>query len=171
MHRHPGGQEHTARMIALSGLKPPARWLDMGAGDGSAVRMLRDLGFDAEGIDLCPRGEGVNAGDYLHCNYESSFYDGILSQCSFYVSGDVPLALTQAAQMLKKGGRLVLSDVTENASLLSAQIEAAGFQILHQEDPTPLWREYYLELLWTQDNVCLPHGKKFRYLLFVCERM
>ena len=33
------------------------------------------------------------------------------------------------------------------------------------------WKEYYLEALWTQDNVCLPQGKKFSYVLFVCERM
>ena len=41
----------------------------------------------------------------------------------------------------------------------------------HLEDLTEAWKEYYLEALWTQDNVCLPQGKKFTYVLFVCERM
>ena len=46
-----------------------------------------------------------------------------------------------------------------------------GFAVRHLEDLTQLWREYYLEALWTQENVCLPKGKKFSYILFVCERM
>ena len=53
---HPGGEEHSRYLIELSFLSPPARWLDMGAGDGSTVRLLRSLGYEAEGIDLTPRG-------------------------------------------------------------------------------------------------------------------
>ena len=30
---HPGGEEHSRYLIELSFLPPPARWLDMGAGD------------------------------------------------------------------------------------------------------------------------------------------
>ena len=42
---HPGGEEHSRYLIELSFLSPPARWLDMGAGDGSTVRLLRSLGY------------------------------------------------------------------------------------------------------------------------------
>ena len=168
---HPGGEEHSRRMIALSGVTPPAKWLDMGAGDGSTMRLLQKLGFDAIGIDLAPRSEDVIQRNYLESPFEDESFDGIISQCSYYVSGDVPTALQQAARMLTKGGKLVFSDVTENADVLSEQLRQCGFRIIHQEDLTPVWREYYLEALWTQENVCLPQGKKFRYLLFVCERM
>ena len=51
------------------------------------------------------------------------------------------------------------------------QCREAGFAVRHLEDLTEQWKEYYLEALWTQDNVCLPRGKKFSYVLFVCERM
>ena len=168
---HPGGEEHSRYLIALSFLPPPAKWLDMGAGDGSAVRLLRKLGYEAKGIDLNPRGEDVTAGDYLNPPYPAGSFDGILSQCSFYVSGDVPGALKQAGSLLRKGGKLVFSDVTEDVVLLLNQTRQAGFAVRHLEDLTDQWREYYLEALWTQDNVCLPRGKKFTYVLFVCERL
>lgn len=168
---HPGGQEHSRYLIELSFLPLPAKWLDMGAGDGSTVRLLKSLGYEAEGIDLTPRGEDVIAGDYLNPPYEPGSFDGILSQCSFYVSGNVPLALKQAGNLLRKGGKLVFSDVTEDVVALLNQTRQAGFAVRHLEDLTEPWKEYYIEALWTQEDVCLPRGKKFTYVLFVCERM
>lgn len=168
---HPGGETHSRRLIDLAALPAGAKWLDLGAGDGSAVRLLQSLGYEAAGIDLAPRSADVTAGDYLHSPYGDGVFDGILSQCSLYVSGDVPGALAQAARLLKKGGRLVFSDVTEDVQVLLTQAQNAGFSVTHWEDLTALWRAYYLEALWTQENVCLPMGRKFRYVLCVCERM
>jgi len=167
---HPGGEQHSRHLIELAFLDKGSKWLDMGAGAGSTVRLLRSLGYDAKGIDLAPRGEDVVQGDYLHAPYVTAFFDGIISQCSFYVSGDVPAALKEAARLLRKGGKLVFSDVTENAELLARQCRDAGFALQHREDLTAVWREYYLEALWTQDDVCLPSGKKYRYVLFLCEK-
>ena len=171
MLRHPGGEEHSRHLIELADLEQGSRWLDMGAGDGASVRLLRSLGYAAEGIDLDPRGEAVIQGNYLDSPWPEGCFDGILSQCSFYVSGDVPAALKEASRMLRKGGKLVCSDVTENVALLLEQCANAGFSVGYLEDLTAMWREYYLEALWTQDNVCLPLGKKFRYVLLVCEKV
>ena len=168
---HPGGEKHSRYLIELAFLETPARWLDMGAGDGDTVRLLRSLGYEAEGIDLSPRGEDVVQGDYLKAPYEDGSYDGILSQCSFYVSGNVPGALAEAGRLLRKGGKLVFSDVTENVVQLLNDCRKAGFAVRHLEDLTDDWKEYYLEALWTQEDVCLPRGKKFSYVLFVCERV
>ena len=168
---HPGGEKHSRYLIELAFLDPGSKWLDMGAGDGSTVRLLRSLGHAAEGIDLDPRGKHVIRGSYLDCPWQDEFFDGILSQCSFYVGTDIPGALKEAARLLRKGGKLVFSDVTENVVTLLSQCRAAGFAIRHIEDLTEQWQEYYLEALWTQENVCLPQGKKFSYVLFVCERM
>lgn len=168
---HPGGEQHSRYLIELAFLEQTAKWLDMGAGDGSSVRLLRSLGYEAEGIDLAPRGEDVVQGDYLHAPYGDGSFDGILSQCSFYVSGNVPGALKEAARMLRKGGKLVFSDVTEDVVKLLNHCRQAGFAVRHLEDLTEAWKEYYLEALWTQEDVCLPLGKKFSYVLFVCERM
>ena len=168
---HPGGEKHSRYLIELAFLDPGSKWLDMGAGDGSAVRLLRGLGYGAEGIDQDPRGKDVVRGNYLHSPWQDDFFDGILSQCSFYVSGDVSGALTEAARLLRKGGKLVFSDVTENVVQLLNQCRQAGFAVRHLEDLTEDWKEYYLEALWTQDDVCLKPGKKFSYVLFVCERV
>ncbi len=168
---HPGGEAHSRYLIELSFLEPGSKWLDMGAGDGSTVRLLRELGHKAEGIDLVPRGEDVAQGDYLHAPYADNTFDGIISQCSFYVSGDVPGALREAGRMLRKGGKLVFSDVTEDVVKLLNHCRQAGFAVRHLEDLTDQWKEYYLEALWSQDNVCLPQGRKVSYVLFVCERM
>ena len=171
MLRHPGGEKHSRYLIELSFLDKGSKWLDMGAGDGSAVRLLRSLGYAAEGIDLEPRGKDVIRGDYLNAPWQEGFFDGIISQCSFYVCGDVPGALAEAGRLLRKGGKLVFSDVTENVVTLLNQCREAHFAVRHLEDLTDEWKEYYLEALWKEDNVCLPQGKKFSYVLFVCERV
>lgn len=168
---HPGGEDHSRYLIELAFLEKNTKWLDMGAGDGGTVRLLRSLSYKAEGIDLEPRGNEVHRGNYLKCPWQDEFFDGIISQCSFYVSGNVPGALKEAARLLRKGGKLVFSDVTENVVALLGQVRQAGFAVRHLEDLTDQWKEYYLEALWTQDNVCLPQGKKFSYVLFVCERV
>ena len=46
MKSHPGGEAHTRRMLELAGLPEGARVLDMGAGVGDALAILRDQGFD-----------------------------------------------------------------------------------------------------------------------------
>ncbi len=168
---HPGGEQHSRYLIELAFLDPPAKWLDMGAGDGRTITLLQNLGYTATGIDLEPRGENVIRGDYLQAPYEDGSFDGIISQCSLYVSADVPAALQEAARLLRKGGKLVFSDVTENVVQLLFHCRQAGFAVRHMEDMTDVWKEYYLEALWTQDNVCLPQGKKFTYVLFICERV
>ena len=168
---HPGGEKHSRYLIELSFLEQGAKWLDMGAGDGAAVRLLRSLGYAAEGIDLEPRGKDVFRGNFLKSPWQDGFFDGILSQCSFYVSGNVFGALQEASRLLRKGGRLVFSDVTENVVTLLNQCRQAGFAVRHLEDLTDEWKEYYLEALWKDESGCLPTGKKASYVLFVCERM
>ena len=71
--------------------------------------------------------------------------------------------------MLRKGGKLVFSDVTENVVALLNHCRRAGFAVRHIEDLTQEWKEYYLECLWREENV--PTGRGLSYVLFVCERM
>jgi len=168
---HPGGEKHSRYLIELAFLDKGTKWLDMGAGDGETVRLLRSLGYAAEGIDLKPRGKDVTRGNFLECPWQDGFFDGIISQCSLYVGGNIPGALQEASRLLRKGGKLVFSDVTENVVQLLNQCRQAGFAVRHLEDLTETWKEYYLEALWKEDNVCLPQGKKFSYVLFVCERV
>ncbi len=169
MKGHPGGEAHTRRMLELAALERGARILDMGAGAGETLRLLRALGFDAVGVDLAPRGEGVEQGDFLHLSFPEGSFDAVLSQCALFVSGDVAGALREANRLLKRGGKLLLSDVFFEAPL--PLMERAGFSVLSAEDMTPQWREYYLEALWREETDCCPLPKgKCSYWLLIAER-
>ena len=162
MNRHPGGEEHTVRLLRLAGLSAGSKILDMGAGDGSALLLMRQYGYAAVGIDLEPQSDLVQKGDFLHTDYPDESFDGILSQCAFFVSGDASGAICEARRLLRPKGVLMLSDVFFSEPTLP------GFRILHKEDMTPVWRAYYLETLWREETACecLPRGK-CRYLSII----
>lgn len=169
MKGHVGGEAHSHYLMELSFLPQGMRVLDMGAGDGTTVRLLHELGYVAEGIDLAPCGEGVRQGDYLHAPYEDAAFDGIISECSFFASGDVPAALKEAGRLLKKGGKLVFSDVCADVVALLGWVRQAGFAVRHIEDLSEEWKAYYLEALWREEDV--PTGKGLAYVLMICERV
>ena len=165
MRSHPGGEAHTRRLLELASLPAGASVLDMGAGAGESLPLLRSMGYAAAGIDLEPRGEGVARGDLLRTGFPDGSFDGVLSQCAFFVSGDVRSALREAYRLLRPGGKLLLSDVffEEPAQLL----REAGFAVLTAEDMTAAWREYWLEALWRGDAPCceIPKGQSSYWLV------
>ena len=165
MNGHPGGEAHSRRMLELAALPQGARILDMGAGAGETLRLLRGRGFDAVGIDLSPRAQEVKHGDFLRAPFPDGGFDAVISQCAFFVSGDQRGALREANRLLKSGGRLLLSDVFFEAP--EPLLQSAGFAVLRAEDVTPQWREYYLEALWRGDAPCcaVPKGKCSYWLL------
>ena len=165
MNGHPGGIEHTRRLLELASLPVGASVLDMGAGAGETLALLRSLGFAAEGIDLAPRSAEVEKGDFLCAPFPDGGFDAVISQCAFFVSGDQRGALREANRLLKSGGRLLLSDVFFEAP--EPLLQSAGFAVLRAEDVTPQWREYYLEALWRDDAPCcaVPKGKCSYWLL------
>lgn len=191
--KHPGGIATTRHLLSLAQLNP-CRILDMGAGNGQSVELLRELGFDAVGIDLLPvhpdfqtnaalqfLSEALLQGDFLCCLFADQSFDAIISECTFYVSGNPEAALREAARLLKPGGTLLLADVSPLPVETQVQtLLEAGFAVKQLEDITPLWKEYYLSCIWdgTADELCccqsasgIPANAKFRYYLTICERM
>jgi ubiquinone/menaquinone biosynthesis C-methylase UbiE len=154
MTRHPGD---TKRLIALARLQPGTRVLDLGAGDGDGVRLLRSLGFDAVGIDR-REAPDVGGGDLLRTGLADASFDAVMSECAFFVSGDVPGALKESARLLAPGGTLLLADVFFAPP--EPLLEAAGFRLIVKENWTAAWREYYLRSIWegTLDACPVPKG-------------
>lgn len=170
--RHPGGADYTRRLLDMAALAP-CRILDMGAGGGGAVALLRALGFDAAGIDL-NGGAGVLRGDFLRCPFSDGHFDAVLSECAFFISGDPDGALREARRLLRPGGRLLLADVCPGPPAeAAARIGKAGFRITALADETAAWKDYYIGCIWdgTVPESCTgaPRGK-YGYLLAACER-
>lgn len=167
MNGHPGGKEHTLRMIGLAAPESGSRILDMGAGTGETVGILRSMGFDAVGIDLEPRSDHVERGSFLNLPYPDHSFDAVISQCAFFISGNAEKALSEACRVLRSGGILMLSDVFfEDAQ---QTVSVSHFRITHHEDMTAQWREYYLEALWNGESFCGIRGK-CTYEIFICKK-
>ena len=127
----------------------------MGAGEGNSGCTVC--------IDINPRGEDVVSGNFLNLPFEDSTFDGVLSECAFFVSGNQQKAIAEAQRVLKPGGKLMMGDVFFEEPLLP------GFRIEYKEDITAMWREYYIEALWRDEICCglemIPHGHPKYYLI------
>ena len=173
MNRHPGGEEQTLHLLKSIELKKGMKALDLGAGEGETVRIMKAFGLNVQGVDLAPRSSEVQRGDFLDLQYAADSMDLCISQCAFFVSRDQKNALSECWRVLKKGGFLLLSDL--DTGNLSEMAEQTGFTILRQEDQTLLWREYYLEAIWNDSFCCEEYkilqkeykGKKLRYTMLV----
>ncbi|MBR5510563.1 MAG: class I SAM-dependent methyltransferase [Lachnospiraceae bacterium] len=170
MKGHPGGMEHSLNMLTLSQLLPGSSILDMGAGAGETVRLFRNREYKVRGMDLKPQSEEVEQGDFLQSGFSEELFDGIISQCAFFVSGNVQKALLEACRMLKPGGILMLSDVCPKGQDLGRQAEEAGFLVLYAEDLTTQWKEYYIEAIWRGTADCVPCQVKYNYQMVICRK-
>ena len=152
MNSHP---ENTSELFEMAGLPDNARIIDLGAGDGSSGCSVC--------VDIAPRAENVIKADFFDLPFPDESFDAALSQCSFFISGNPQGALREAHRILKPGGKLLLSDV------FLSEPELPGFRIIKMRDKTEDWRQYYLEMLWREENVPQVKGK-VKYYLIVAEK-
>ena len=55
MNRHPGREEQTIHLLKSIELKKGMKALDLGAGEGETVRIMKAFGLNVQGVDLAPR--------------------------------------------------------------------------------------------------------------------
>ena len=173
MNRHPGGEEQTLHLLKSTELKKGMKALDLGAGEGETVQIMKAFGLNVQGVDLAPRSSEVQRGDFLDLQYAADSMDLCISQCAFFVSRDQKKAVSECWRVLKKGGFLLLSDL-DPGNLLEI-VKETGFTIICQEDQTALWREYYLDAIWNDSFCCEDHkllqkeykGRKIGYIMIV----
>ena len=115
MNRHPGGEAQTLHLLEYVKFRKGMEALDLGAGEGETVRILKSLGINAHGVDLSPRSRDVQKGDFLNLDYTAESMDLCISQCAFFVSGDQQKAVSECWRVLKKGGLLCRSSIKEKS--------------------------------------------------------
>ena len=136
----PGGFEVTDKALEKANYKMGSRVLDIGCGEGDTVNYLNKMGLKAEGIDINLAkiddakknfpGIDVKFGDggFLD-DYMSYTFDGIIAECALSTMLQPDEALHEAYCVLKKGGRLIITDYYEkdpdSQKLKAIAIEAA----------------------------------------------
>jgi 2-polyprenyl-3-methyl-5-hydroxy-6-metoxy-1,4-benzoquinol methylase len=118
---HPGRRRQMDFAVMHLSAQPGARLLEVGCGSGSALRVLQDLGWRAEGVDFDAaavaaarrRGLAVHEGTIAAQAYpEGSFQAIVMSHVVEHVH-DPRALLRECHHLLSPGGRLVV--VTPNA--------------------------------------------------------
>lgn len=115
-HRHPGSYEH---FVCLLGDPPPeARCLDIGCGNGLALRCAAEAGLDTYGLDLSTAAlehsreaspeSSLLAADAVALPFAEGAFDCVISLGVLEHTGDVPRALSEVGRVLRPGGKAVL---------------------------------------------------------------
>lgn len=117
---HPGGFELTDELVRLSQFKKDDRILDLGCGDGSVMKYLREKnGFEMTGCDRSKkmldmaRSEGLEVieTDGLEIDLPSLSLDGVIAECSLSLMDRHGELLHEVFCLLKKGARLAVADL------------------------------------------------------------
>lgn len=122
--QRPGEFKVTDRALEIANFKKESRILDVGCGEGDTVNHLNQLGFKAEGIEMnLPKiaaakknYPGINVtygdGEFLD-GYMSYTFDGVMMECVLSLINIPEEAIHEAYCVLKKGGRLIITDLYE----------------------------------------------------------
>ena len=160
----PGGTELTMSGIRLSGIKERSSVLDIGCGEGETVRFLRDLGYQAVGVDprVSPEPEDASAdGSMLVCAraedlpFQDESFDAVLCECVLSDVEEPDQMLLETARVLKEGGSLILSDLyarkepayagvrPEHTEMIRRRLNEAGFDIREEKDCSDLLISFF----------------------------
>jgi ubiquinone/menaquinone biosynthesis C-methylase UbiE len=146
----PGGLVLTERLLDFAGFRAGDKVADIGCGLGASAGLMKRRGIDAIGVDrlflAADRASQFVVADGARLPFASGSLDGILSECSLSAISDPQAALAEWFRVLKRGGRLALSDVYARAATRSHGggpktqaallhgIVATGFRIQGFED-------------------------------------
>jgi ubiquinone/menaquinone biosynthesis C-methylase UbiE len=131
---HPGKLALTHRLGELLELTPSDRVLDVAAGRGmSALHLAERFGCHVTGVDYAPelvaeanrQAESAGLADRVHFRHgdaeqlplEDDSFDAILCECSFCIFPGKESAAAEFARVLRRGGRIGISDLTRSGPL------------------------------------------------------
>ncbi|MCL2790159.1 MAG: class I SAM-dependent methyltransferase [Desulfobulbus sp.] len=159
---HPGGLELTRRGLFLCGFPKGARIVDIGAGAGASVRLLREAGYLCTGIDVHPQ-----AGDFPMVQAQAEALPlareslhGIVCECVLSLLKNPERVVKGFWEACRFGGRLLLTDVyvrdcgqVSFAALFSRRelesvLRDAGWRAAYFEDCSLALQEFAGQLAW-----------------------
>jgi SAM-dependent methyltransferase len=90
--------------------RPPARLLEVGAGDGELARTLADSGYEVVAIDPQPTGAGVRSVPLHELDEPSGSFDAALAVTSLHHVEPLEHSVGRLAELLKPGAVLVMDE-------------------------------------------------------------
>lgn len=166
---HPGGTALTLWLLEQAEkVKGPiwkGKFLDVGCGTGDTVKLLKNLGFQANGIDrILPlelKEKGLIEGDFLKWFFPEDSYDGLFLECTLCLLNEEE-TFHNITKCLKHDGLLLLSDIYRKDTGIP-DYRKFGFQLIAARTCEEEWKAYRSYWLWNygKDNgfACLPGGK------------
>jgi SAM-dependent methyltransferase len=114
--------------------RPPARVLEVGAGDGQLAAFLADLGHEVLPIDPEPGGPNVVAAALHELDEPPGSFDAAVAVLSLHHVEPLPESCRTLAELVRPGGRLVIDEFDverfdeRSGRWWLAQREAAGYE-------------------------------------------
>jgi arsenite methyltransferase len=159
---HPGGLALTRELLSHLELRAGQRVLDVAAGRGaSALLIATEHPVEVDGVDLSPAGvDHANAaahgaglgsrvrfhlGDAERLPFGDGVFDAAVCECAFCTFPDKPAAAAELARVLRRGGRLGISDVTVAPPGLTGDLAGLAGWVACLADARPL--EEYSSIL------------------------
>ncbi|HIU75624.1 MAG TPA: class I SAM-dependent methyltransferase [Candidatus Pelethocola excrementipullorum] len=151
---HPGGESLSLWLLdeakSMGGLPAGGRILDVGCGQGGSLGLLKDYGYQTEGIDLSPcsdqKEQGLIEGDFLTYPLEKDTYDAILMECTLCLL-DETQAFRQIRRCLKMGGLLLISDIYQK-EMGMPDYENFSFRKMSAKCCEQEWKSYLAYWIW-----------------------
>jgi SAM-dependent methyltransferase len=91
-------------------LPPPARLLEVGAGDGELARALGDAGYNVVAIDPHASGAGVRPVSLLEVDEPAGSFDAALAVTSLHHVEPLEASVSHLAELLKPGAVLAVDE-------------------------------------------------------------
>jgi len=155
----PGGLQLTGQLLELAALVNEARILDLGCGLGGTVSKLKELGYQAVGVDISPLlvqqglikhpGTQLMVGDAANLPFDAETFDAVIYECSLSVM-PARQVLQECNRVLQPSGKVLISDI-----------------YARQKPPIPKWDALDVNLLLQNEWIELLEQSGFAGIQFV----